>query len=51
MISDRDTSVVINGPVISFSLSTGYTVNKEIPVTITFQHIEVHYYNCKQNNN
>ena len=41
MTSDRNTSVVINGPVISFSLSSGYTVNKEIPVNITFQHLEV----------
>jgi len=41
MASDRKTSVVINGPVISFSMSTGYNINKAIPVTITFQHFEV----------
>ena len=45
MLVSRNDSVVINGPVISFSISSGNTVSKENPVAITFQHFEVHY-NC-----
>ena len=41
IISYRDTSLVINGPVISFTVSTGQ-INADNPVTITFQHFQVH---------
>jgi len=46
MIVSRIDSVVINGPVISFSISAGgNNVNEANPVAITFQHFEVHYNN------